>query len=187
MVYHYTLFGKLCEKLVLKRISPFINNVSAIPQTQFGFRERHSTIHQIHRLTDCISNSLEKKEYCTAVLFDIAQAFDKVWYPSLLYKLKKNLSLPYYLFYKSYLEDRYFMTKIGSEMLSLDRISAGVPQGAVSSPTLYYLYSADQPTTPYTSVADFSDDKIIYSTHKDPIIAGMNLQNHLDLMSSWYD
>jgi len=87
------------------------------------------------------------------------------------------------IFYK----DRYFVTKIGSQMSSLARISAGVPQGAVSSPTLYNLYSADQPTTPYTSVADFADDKIIYSTHKDPIIAGMNLQNHLDLISSWYD
>ncbi|KAF0718979.1 Uncharacterized protein FWK35_00025419 [Aphis craccivora] len=181
------LFGKLCEKLVLKRISPFINNASVIPQTQFGFRERHSTIHQIQRLTDCISNSLEKKEYCSAVLLDIAQAFDKVWHPGLLHKLKKILPLPYYLFYKSYLEDRYFVTKIGSEMSSLARISKGVPQGAVSSPTLYNLYSADQPTTPYNSVADFADDKIVYTTHKDPIIAGMNLHNHLDLMSSWYD
>jgi hypothetical protein len=110
-----------------------------------------------------------------------------VWHPGLLYKLKKILPLPYYLFHKSYLEDRYFVTKIGSEMSSLARISAGVPQGAVSSPTLYNLYSADQPTTPYTSVADFADDKIIYSAHKDLIIAGMNLQNYLDLMSSWYD
>jgi hypothetical protein len=72
-------------------------------------------------------------------------------------------------------------------MSSLVRISAGVPKGAVSSPILYNLYSADQPTTPYTSVADFADDKIIYSSHKDPTIVSMNLQNHLDLMSSWYD
>jgi hypothetical protein len=116
------LFGKICEKLVLKRISLFLNDVSAIPQTQFGFRERHSTIHQIHRLTDCISNSLEKKEYCTAALLDIAQAFDRIWHPGLLYELKEILPLTYYLFYKFYFEDHYFVTKIESKMSSLARI-----------------------------------------------------------------
>ena len=72
------LFSKLCEKLILIRTSPYINNVSIMPQTQFGFRRNHSTIHQIHRLTDAIANSFEKKEYCSAILLDVSQAFDKV-------------------------------------------------------------------------------------------------------------
>lgn len=180
------LFAKLCEKLVLKRISPFINNVSTIPQTQFGFRKGHSTIHQIHRLTDSIANSLEKKEYCSAVLLDVAQAFDKVWHPGLLYKLKKILPPPYYLFFKSYIEDRYFTTKVGCEISTLAPLAAGVPQGAISSPILFNLYSADQPTTHHTSVADFADDKIIYTSHENPLTVGYNLQTHLDHMSSWY-
>ena len=175
------------KKIVLKHISPFINNASIVPQTQFGFRKGHSTIHQIHRLTDSIANSIERKEYCSAVLLDVAQAFDKVWHLGLLYKLKKILPPPYYLFFRSYLEDRYFITKVGFEISYLAPIAAGVPQGAISSPILFNLYSADQPTTPHTSVADFADDKIIYSSNEVPIIAGYNLQNHLDLMSFWYN
>ena len=71
-------------------------------------------------------------------------------------------------------------------MSALAPIAAGVPQGAISSPILFNLYSADQPTTHHISVADFADDKIIYSSHENPITVGYNLQTHLDHMSSWY-
>ena len=77
-------FSKLCEKLILKRIYPIIQVNNAIPNSQFGFREKHSTIHQIHRLADTISYSLEKKMYTSAVFLDVSQAFDKVWHPGLL-------------------------------------------------------------------------------------------------------
>ena len=60
-------FSKLCEKLILKRIMPTINEKQIVPDTQFGFRNSHSTIHQIHRLVDTISLTLEKK--CTAPLY----------------------------------------------------------------------------------------------------------------------
>jgi hypothetical protein len=52
---------------------------------------------------------------------------------------------------------------------------------------LYNVYAADKSTSPTTSVAEFADDKVIISVHKDPHIASLNLQNHLDLMSVWYD
>lgn len=186
----YKSSASLCEtlwKLVLKRVSPYINNVPIVSQTEFGFRKGHSTIHQIQQLTDSMADFLERKKCCFSVLHDVAQTFDKVWHPGILYKLKKILSPPYYLFFKSYLEDRYFITKVRFETSSLALISAGVPQGAISSPILFSLCLTDQPTTPHTSVADFADSKIIYSSNKNPIIAGYNLQNHLDLISSWYN
>jgi|UniRef100_A0A2S2QS96 hypothetical protein len=46
---------------ILKIITPIIKEKNIIPNTQFGFRSYHSTIHQIHRITDKISTSLEKK------------------------------------------------------------------------------------------------------------------------------
>ena len=180
------LFSKLCEKLILKRIYPIIQNKNAIPNSQFGFREKHSTIHQIHRLADTITYSLEKKMYTSAVFLDISQAFDKVWHPGLLYKLKNLLPPAYYLFLKSYHNERYFAVRSGSEFSSISPILAGVPQGAVLSPTLYNLYSADQPTNPNTTVAEYADDKVIYATHSDPTIATSFVQNHLNLMSPWY-
>lgn len=80
--------GKLFDKLLLKRITPIIKEKNIIPNTQFGFRSYHSTIHQIHRITDKISSSFEKKEHCLGVFLDISQAFDRVWHDGLLFKLK---------------------------------------------------------------------------------------------------
>jgi len=55
-------------------------------------------------------------------------------------------------------------------MLFFAKISAGV----VSLPIVYNLYTTDQLTTPYTKVADFVDDNIIYSSHNDLKTGGKN-------------
>lgn len=78
------------------------------------------------------------------------------------------------------------MTKVGTEVSSIAPILASIPQGAVSSSFLYNLYTADQPTIPYTSVAEFADDKIIYTFKNDPYTAKLYLQHHLNSLSSWY-
>jgi hypothetical protein len=36
------------EKLLLKRLLPMVENSRLIPNHQFGFRQRHSTIEQTH-------------------------------------------------------------------------------------------------------------------------------------------
>ncbi|KAL4153931.1 hypothetical protein QTP88_001764 [Uroleucon formosanum] len=179
-------FSKLFEKLILTRIYPIIKEKKLIPDTQFGFREHHSTIHQIHRLADTIACSLEKKLYTSAVFLDISQAFDKGWHPGLLFKLKTFLPPSYYLFFKSYLSERHFLVRSGTEHSSISPILAGVPQGAVASPTLFNLYSADQPINPNTQIAEYADDKVIFSSHTDPGIVSTSLQNHLNDLSYWY-
>jgi len=179
-------FSKILERLILKRILPYISDNSILPNTQFGFRSSHSSIHQLHRLVDAISFSLEKKKYCSCVFLDISQAFDRVWHEGLLYKIKPIFHPTYYLLIKSYLTDRYFQVRVGTSFSGLAKISAGVPQGGILSPLLYNIYAADQPTSPYTTVAEFADDKAIISIHDNPHIASLNLQLHLDLMADWY-
>jgi hypothetical protein len=51
---------------------------------------------------------------------------------------------------------------------------------------LYNIYASDQPTSSYTLVADYADDKVIISVNNDPVIASRHLQNHLSLMEEWY-
>ncbi|KAL4130849.1 hypothetical protein QTP88_008228 [Uroleucon formosanum] len=180
-------FAKIFERLILKRILPYIFSNNIIPNTQFGFRASHATTHQLHRLVDAISFSLEKKKYCSCVFLDVSQAFDRVWHEGLLFKIKAFLPTTYFLLIKSYLTDRHFQVKFGSSFSNIEKISAGVPQGGILSPILYNVYAADQPTSPTTSVAEFADDKAIISVHENPHIASLNLQNHLDLISVWYD
>jgi len=116
----------------------------------------------------------------------ISQAFDRVWHEGLLFKIKPLLHPIYYLLIKSYLADRYFQVRVGTSHSGLAKISAGVPQGGKLSPLLFNIYAADQPTSPFTTVVDFADDKVIISIHDNPHIASLNLQLHLDLMADWY-
>jgi hypothetical protein len=68
---------KVFKKLLLKRLLPTIENNKLIPNHQFSFKQRHSTI-QTHRIMQRINEALENKKYCSAAFLDISQTFDKV-------------------------------------------------------------------------------------------------------------
>jgi hypothetical protein len=73
------ILSKVYEKLLLYRLLPIIENRRLLPDHQFGFRHRHSTIHQTHRIVHKINEALETNQYCSAAFLDISKAFDKVW------------------------------------------------------------------------------------------------------------
>jgi hypothetical protein len=72
----------------LKRLK-IITEEYIIPTHQFGFREKQSTIEQVHRLTDVTENTLEEKKICATIILDVKQAFDKVWHKGLMTNLHK--------------------------------------------------------------------------------------------------
>jgi len=167
---------------VLKIISPIINNSKIIPNTQFGFRNRHSTVQQVNRITDTIAKkSSRKKQYYNAVFLDVAQALNRVWHTGLLYKLKKIIPPAFYLFIKSYLDNRQFAVRYRSSLSSISTIEAGVPQGAI----LFNIFIADQPTSPNTLIVEYADDKVILSTYENSITASIQLQSHPSCLETW--
>lgn len=179
------ILSKLFEKIFLKRLKPILEEQNIIPEHQFGFREQHSTIEQVHRVVEIIRECLESKKYCSVAFLDITQAFDKVWHQGLLYKLKRNLPHPYYQLFNSYLSDRYFMVKYQDVITGLYPIRAGVPQGSVLGPVLYLLYTSDIPTSPHTTTATFADDTAIMAVNEEPRIASQYLQRSLNELQEW--
>jgi hypothetical protein len=155
--------SKVFEKLLLNRTLPLVASNSLIPAHQFGFRKRHSTIDQTHRLVQRIKADLESKQYCSAAFLDISQAFDKVWYAGLLHKLRQALPLNYFLLVPSW----------------------PIPQGSVLGPLLYLLYMAVLPTSPGTLTATFADDTSILTTDSDPAVASQLLQTDLLAIQHW--
>lgn len=127
------------SKILLKRIYQFITEKKIIPNTQFGFRSNHSALHQIHRIVDNIASTLENKHYCNAVFLDVAEAFDRVWHKSLLYKIR-FLPAPLILTIKSFLLNRTFQVRYEDELSSTYPINAGVPQGSILAPLHYIIF-----------------------------------------------
>ena len=129
------------------------------------------SIQQCHRVADTINKALENCQFCTATFLDVSQAFDKVWHPGLLHKIKKILPTRYFNLLKSYLQERHFVNKYNNETSSSLKIHSGVLQGSILGPLLYILYTSDLPTSRDTMMGTFADDTAIFATHADPTTA----------------
>lgn len=179
------MISKLFEIIILTRTQLYIDRCKIIPNHQFGFRKKHSTVDQIHRITDVIEKVFERKEVCSAVFLDVAQAFDKVWHEGLLFKLNKFLPRPFVQLLTSYLSDRLFRVRHEHEYSELKDIKAGVPQGSVLGPTLYLIFTCDLPSMENITVATFADDTALLAIGNDVAESTNKLQLANDCISNW--
>uniref|UniRef100_A0A6M2DG86 Putative rna-directed dna polymerase from mobile element jockey n=1 Tax=Xenopsylla cheopis TaxID=163159 RepID=A0A6M2DG86_XENCH len=180
-----SIIAKIIEKVILQRLEEDSCSINWIPNHQFGFRQGHTTTQQTNRVIDVILTTLNKKKYAVAAFLDASKAFDKVWHPGLLYKIKKNFPLFFNLL-QSYLTDRRFYVKLKHEISSEFRIKSGVPQGSVLSPFLYNLYTSDIPLSTSTTICTFADDIALVASDIDQQTANKYLQNHLVKLKDWF-
>ena len=135
--------NKVYEKLFHKKLGRLLPP-DALPPQKFGFHARHSTTDQVQRIVHTISIALEEKKFCSAVFFDLAQAFDRIWHEGLLYKLRCLLPTNICNLLANYLQNRQFFVVYGAVSSPLHPIAAGVPQGSVLGPLLYIFKSREK-------------------------------------------
>lgn len=179
--------SKLFEKMLLQKLHPVLEDNKLIPEHQFGFRQQHSSIEQVHRVVNEIKLALDGKNYCSAVFLDVAQAFDKVWHEGLIFKIKQLLPGNFHKILENYILNRKFQVKYNECFTTLCDINAGVPQGSVLGPILYLLYTADLPTSSNVVTSTFADDTAIMVTNKNPQTASRDLQEHLSKVENWLE
>jgi hypothetical protein len=174
-------------KVLHTRITQFIQYPSLIPQHQNGFRQHHSTTLQLKIVSKYVVLGFERKKYTAAAFLDVSAAFDSVWHDGLLYKLKLS-GIPHYLYHtvKSFLQERTFQVRMGSTLSDKKKISAGVPQGAILSPTLYNIYCFDLPSPTYAYLSTYSDDTMFATQHSDLDTAITHLQACINELTNWY-
>jgi hypothetical protein len=64
--------SKVFENLLLKRLLPIVEINRLIPNHQFGFGQRHSTIERTYRVVRKMNEALEHKQYCSAAFLNIS-------------------------------------------------------------------------------------------------------------------
>lgn len=114
------------------------------------------------------------------VLLDSEKAFDSVWIEGLIHKLHTHkISLGMCKIIHSYLSDRYFQVHSRQAISEKFHIPAGVPQGSVSSPTLFNVYISDvfDNLPPRINIAGFADDLSLYTSSSSVEKACNRLQN----------
>ena len=73
-----SIFSKIIEKLIHKRLYNFLDTFQLPYSLQFGFREKHSTIHALISLTESIKNSIDKGKFGCGIFLDLQKAFNTV-------------------------------------------------------------------------------------------------------------
>jgi len=92
-----SIVGKLFERIIASRLTTYVNQQHLLPHEQFAFRKIHSTVSQLARISDYISNGYNLHKHTGMVSLDLEKAYDTVWIHGLLYKLitHKPTKIPY--------------------------------------------------------------------------------------------
>ena len=76
------------EKLINKSMWKHLENHKLISDRQFGFRAGRSTSDALTYIAQRLSNTINDREEARVVCLDISKAFERVWHPGLLVKLR---------------------------------------------------------------------------------------------------
>jgi hypothetical protein len=155
--------GKIFEKIVFDSLYRFLIENGLITENQSGFRPGDSTINQLLAITNEIHKSFERVNETRAVFLDISKAFDKVWHPGLIFKLKQNgVNGKLLECISSYLSNRKQRVVLNGVDSPWESILSGVPQGSVLGPLLFLIYINDLTNNISAKMKLFADDSSLF-------------------------
>jgi len=159
-----SIFNKILEKLISKRLYNFFEHEKIFYKYQFGFRKNHSTGLAVLEVTDFCYANLDNNKYVLSLFIDLQKAFDSIDINILLVKLF-NYGIRGIMFewLKDYLHERTQYTFVNGIKSNVSKINFGVPQGSVLGPLLFLIYVNDiHRATSEATPKIFADDTNIF-------------------------
>lgn len=181
--------AKVFEKVLKTRICSFTKKYNIISESQFGFIEGKSCNDAIKNLSTEIYKTLDNKEKCLTVFFDLQKAFDTVSHGKLLITLEnygfRNNALK---LIESYLENRQQTAYINNTYSEPRKIEFGVPQGTVLGPILFILYINSIFNIPTSGqVFSYADDTAVLYKDNSWNSLRNKVEKDLILFKNWFD
>ncbi len=109
-------------------------------ESQYGFRESHSTTNAISELNSHILDNFDKRKMTLSLFLDLSKAFDTTDHSILLIKLGHyGIRGVSHEWFKSYLQNRQQYVKYKTCNSIPLNVDCGVPQGSVLGSILFIL------------------------------------------------
>ena len=124
-----SIFDKIIEKLMHKRLYNFLMEHNILYQNQLGFRKNNSTVCALAQITEMIKVSIDNRKFGCGIFVDLRKAFDTVNHEILLIKLEHyGIRDSMLKWFQSYLFDRKQFATFNGVSSELLVNSCGVPQ-----------------------------------------------------------
>ncbi|GFU76661.1 RNA-directed DNA polymerase from mobile element jockey [Trichonephila clavipes] len=180
------VLSKLAERIILNRLNDHLQQNDILIPQQHGFRAKIFP----HRTNFCVWLNMSKPDLRkTSQLGLFSSIYRKLSTESgtMAYSINSSVLTPPYLIkiIKSFLENRNFSVLVNHSYSPLKNISAGVPQGALLSSTLFNIYVNDIPRTSFSTICLYADDTAILVQNANLQIIAHQLHKHLARLEHW--
>jgi hypothetical protein len=194
-----SVFSKIIEKIVHRRLLSLLNNCSIINKCQHGFCKGKSTNNAVVDFLNRVYKSLDDREVSMGLFLDLSKAFDSADHEILLRKMSemgiRGIVLKWF---QSYLKNREQRVEITYRCNETNRIinclsgkrpiRYGVPQGSVLGPVLFLLYINDlESCIEYGKPTFFADDTSIFISGKSVYSVQGKINGTINKLTEWFN
>ena len=179
--------SKILEKIIFKRTINFFNKHTVFTNSQFGFRQKHSTIHALLNFIDKVAHAIDNHSHLIGIFLDFSKAFDTINHNILLHKLShygiRGKALEWF---RNYLSSRKQYVSLNDHNSTLKDIKCGVPQGSLLGPLLFIVYINDFcRSSNVLSFILFADDSNVFFSHDNPNTLVNTVNFELEKLTEW--
>ena len=179
---------KLFEKILVKKLDEYLNQMDLHDKNQHGFRRNRSCLSQLLDHHQEIVEMMSKGEDVDVIYLDFAKAFDKVDHHVLMNKLSDiGISGDVYNWIHSFLTGRTQTACVEGTESEEYEVRSGVPQGSVLGPLLFVIHISDiGDKLVHSSAGCFADDTRLIKSVSSTVDC-VDLQRDLRRVFTWAD
>ena len=162
----FAIFWKIFERLIFNSLFKYIDENELLNPNQSGVRPFDSSVNQLLSINHEILSKFdcEPPKETRAVFSDISKAFDKIWLPGLIFKVKSfGISNDLLELIKNFLSNRTQRVVLNAQTSECEKIYAGVPQGSILGSMFFLIYINDFTDGISSIVKLFADDISLFS------------------------
>ena len=182
-----SIFAKILEKLVYKRLLRYLLNNRIPSDYQFVFLPGRSTQLAIFQLPKQIYSSFNNEKVFGSICLDVSKAFDCIYHVKLIEKMAScGISDSVLKWFKCFFT-RTQSVRSNDIISSIKRVYTGIGQGTILGPLFYVLYINDVThNIAYLLINMNAYDCLIYTIGNNWNLMFPSIQDGLNAIQQWF-